>query len=127
MLEGFVRDTLGCGCPTEVFKHIDLAHLNQPIIGCPTPLRVDIGGRLLLYLMRQVSTPLTDIQLLELLNRGVEDRNLNGFNRLRIVIGSNASPAFASDYQALLKSHFPSDDKLNIHQLPSAVIPVLET
>ena len=49
-IAAFARDTLGCGCPAEVFAQIQESRLDLP--GLPDPgRRFAIGGRLLVYLV----------------------------------------------------------------------------
>ena len=47
-VETFVRGTLGCGCPDEVFQQVEESALAAP--EAPAAWRIAIGGRLLVYL-----------------------------------------------------------------------------
>ena len=78
----FIRHTLGCGCPDEVFEHIRIDMLPEVFIGLPVDYMIDVGGRLLVAVCasadwRQVQQSLTGI-----VRRAREYRDRNGFNRL---------------------------------------------
>ena len=48
-IKTFVQKTLGCGCPEEVFRHIDWeTNAESPEAGLYS--RINIGNRLLVYI-----------------------------------------------------------------------------
>jgi hypothetical protein len=49
-IEHFVRSTLGCGCPDEVFQHLVVSRL-PPIAGRPPIVQLQVGSRLLIHVV----------------------------------------------------------------------------
>ncbi|MFA5866367.1 MAG: hypothetical protein WC891_00160 [Actinomycetota bacterium] len=87
MIKEFVQETLGCGCPEEVFNQIE--HMKgEPIEGgLILRDRIVIGRRLLVYIYED--TDGEDVQesvIRTLLTAGVHERNKNSFNRYRLVL-----------------------------------------
>jgi hypothetical protein len=83
-IKTFVRQTLGCGCPEEVFEHMD----------CRTDVSMDgkrykrlsIGNRLLIYIFETVNSDDLDSIIPLLVDKGRNERDRLGFNRLRLVL-----------------------------------------
>ena len=120
----FIRHTLGCGCPDEVFEHIRIDMLPEVFLGLPVDYMIDVGGRLLVAVCasadwRQVQQSLTGI-----LRRAREYRDRNGFNRFRLVVAAED----ADEARAVLQSVFDDavsdgDEKMHLHVLKQAALP----
>lgn len=123
LLKHFVRDTLGCRCPEEVFQRIEISNLSTAASNSPHSLRINIGNRLLVYLVPHMSIPPDQTTIANLLERGIQDRDRNGFNRLRLAIGCDAPESFPTDGHAWLTSLFPGDNKVHLHLMPTSLIP----
>ncbi len=87
LIKQFVQETLGCGCPEEVFLQIEHTK-GEPITGeLILRDRIVIGRRLLVYIFED--TDGEDIQetvIKTLLTAGVRERDRNSFNRFRLVM-----------------------------------------
>jgi len=106
------KDILGCSCPDEVFNKIE-SHPLEKYRG----LKINIGDRLLIYLIDADSqTPLLE-QLPLIIEQGITERNEYGFNRFRLVIHS----LYPEEIQELLFEVFNQtkfkDDKTHLHVL----------
>jgi hypothetical protein len=120
-LKKFVQQTLGCGCPEEVFQHID----------CQTDIiynqitvknRINIGNRLLVYLA-EIDTPASLAALLpSLYAAGRKDRDASGFNRLRIVLAAEKTDEVKLAAEHLF-SQINTDEKIHLHILSKQSIP----
>ncbi len=120
----FIRHTLGCGCPDEVFEHIRIDMLPEVFIGLPVDYMIDVGGRLLVAVCasadwRQVQQSLTGI-----VRRAREYRDRNGINRFRLVVAAED----ADEARAVLQSVFDDavsdgDEKMHLHVLKQAALP----
>jgi hypothetical protein len=110
----FVRETLGCKCPDEVFRHIEFTQ--QPE-GCAIQYtKITIGGRLLIYLYQTVHTEADlDKKLEELLGRGREERDSSGLNRFRLVIAADEPGSIKETLIDKFESLRGSDEKLHLH------------
>jgi len=113
-LKEFVQNTLGCGCPEEVFEKIEVdRHLVE---GYPGELtRIVVGDTLLIYVVRpDPGNNFADrVDLFGL--AGKTDRDTNKYNRFRLVV------AFAEGFTQ--KDHvserffiaFGTDEKMHLH------------
>ena len=90
-LKSFVQDTLGCGCPEEVFRSIDSRH-NVPLSNDVTLNSViTIGNRLLIYVVEAGSQAFIEKNLAVLISAGKHDRDSRGLNRVRLVVVADES------------------------------------
>jgi len=83
-IKTFVRQTLGCGCPEEVFQYID-CQSNISVDDIPLMGKINIGNRLLIYIVE-----INDINSLKnvlsfLIGKGMKERDGSNFNRFRLV------------------------------------------
>ncbi|MEW6052779.1 MAG: hypothetical protein AB1552_03175 [Nitrospirota bacterium] len=120
-IKTFVRNTLGCGCPDEVFR----------IIECQSSLRVhdivlrsrlNIGNRLLIYIAEIDDTDVIKEVLPILVDAGKKERNRLGFNRLRIVVAAHSPEKIRNAAEALFSSA-NKDEKIHLHIIDTADIP----
>ncbi|GAB4353330.1 MAG: hypothetical protein Kow006_18380 [Gammaproteobacteria bacterium] len=115
----FAQNTLGCGCPEEVFATVQRERRSDPRWG--DLQRIDIGKRLLLYLVDLPMPVPGEEELVALLDRGRRDRDTNGFNRFRLVLFGEMDGKRSGDLNRLAESRFPGDEKVHLHLLhPSA-------
>jgi len=83
----FVRDTLGCNCPAEVFERIEFTRL--PPEGDGPHARVIVGGKLLIYIHSlDGDSVISDAALATLTRHGIDERDSTGLNRFRLVLAS---------------------------------------
>ena len=90
-IKEFVRKTLGCTCPDEVFQHIE----------CQTGLliednlvldyEIDIGNRLLIYVISVDDTDSLVSMLSRLVRAGKLKRDKNRYNRYMQPLGHQYS------------------------------------
>ena len=116
--ELFIRDTLGCECPPELFQDLaDEVELSDgPLYGAfsltdesllPLMDRVfSVGGRLLVVVTRSFERE-TVLRFLEA-GKGVRDQM--GFNRFRLVV---MAPDGQDETLAAMPAHF--DDRVHLH------------
>jgi hypothetical protein len=114
-IKQWVTEKLGCRCPEEVFRHIDIQH--EPVLAEDLKLtkRINIGNRLLIYLLKVDDAQEFKEKLKILLDTGIKDRDVNKFNRIRIVIIADRK----NDYEkyAVEFSKLNKDDKAHLHIL----------
>jgi hypothetical protein len=104
-VEGLVKGRLGCGCPVEVFDHIQRRRAAGP--GLPEVFELQIGDRLLVHLADAAGVDRTTVEAL--LEQGRRLRDERGLNRFRLVlIGRGMEP---------LPSPPVDDDRLHLHVL----------
>ena len=119
-LKAFVRNTMGCGCPDEVFLHME-CRSDTKIEGVPLRARIDVGNRLLIYVYKwDLSGSLQEI-LPRLVDMGTRERDELGFNRFRLAIAVE-SPGDLEDAEMLFKS-VAKDDQVYLHIIPEKIFP----
>jgi hypothetical protein len=108
----FVKETLGCQCPDNVFKHIEF--LRQPEAR-RLDAKIIIGGRLLIYVVEINSDSSPDAVLEKLFHEGKKEREASGLNRFRLVIAVDDPKSIERNITSKFESLRGSDDKIHLH------------
>jgi hypothetical protein len=120
-IAAFARDTLGCGCPAEVFDQIQESQLDLP--GSPGPARrFAIGGRLLVYLVAPADPDAALAQLAAWVAMGRAERDAQGMNRLRLAIAADDPEALSARLQPCFDALPGLDGRLHLHVLPAGAL-----
>ena len=86
-IKKFAKETLGCGCPEEVFEHIDCQcdiHVEDILLRA----RINIGNRLLIYVVEVNNIETIKNILAHTIDIGKKERDDLGFNRFRLVLAA---------------------------------------
>jgi hypothetical protein len=124
-IERFVRDTLGCGCPDEVFDSISIRKI-PTVAGRSAHTELLVGSRLLIQVL-EAPRDTSDAGWLERVvadGRAVRDRN--GYNRYRLVLVVPAPGGTAIDRNDLSNRFARAstgDDRAHLHLLTSDQLP----
>ena len=122
-IQAFVQRTLECSCPQEVFQRIavrdDLRGLGIPDDG----YGLDIGGRLLLWVVALDDWESLVNNMVSLLQRGRAQRDQGGFNRFRLVVATPAVAAAGKKLQQQFKDCPGLDDHVHLHVLAPGQLP----
>ncbi len=113
MIKRFAVDVLGCGCDDSVFNTIEHKRSYRLPSGITLSSRILIGGRLLIYLADADSVTPADIK--SVVRDGLQERNSGGYNRLRVVVKTDAPD---NDLQSFSKSFMDvaeRDDRTHLH------------
>ena len=106
----FVRETLGCTCPDEVFQHVDCRAGENTLLD----YEIDVGNRLLIFVASiDRETPLKSL-IQQLAWDGINKRNVEDFNRFRLVLLAEMPTDFADEASAIFQS-LGADDKVHLH------------
>jgi hypothetical protein len=126
-IEEFVRAELGCTCPDEVFATIDVQSVRRQFDGVLGDWRIAIGNRLLLVLIETTNWRDVSRNLEELVNRGRQQRDACGFNRVRFVVAT----AECESAEPLLRKRFAAlacvDDRTHLHIVSPQQLPMLSS
>lgn len=119
-LKSFIRHTLGCGCPEEVFENITFqkeafAHTSATLI--------NVGGRLLVYLWLLTDRPDISEGLEDIYKAVKTKRDTGGFNRLRLVLLTEKSKVPTDVLQNRFLELVGKDDKAHLHILHYETVP----
>jgi hypothetical protein len=115
-IKTFIQQTLGCGCPEEVFRTIvrrDAVQLKENVVVTTV---LTIGDRLLVYFVGQIAQEDIQQQIPILLDAGKQERDARGLNRFRLVVFTD-DPAEEQPLQEAFELAAGLDDKLHLHVL----------
>lgn len=124
-IEQFVRRTLGCGCPDEVFQHLVVSQL-PPIAGRPPIVQLLVGSRLLIHVVGPPEPASPDGWIEQLVAHGRAARDRHGYNRFRLVVASPTPLPAAPELDARFARAVVGDEKMHLHfvghdQLPAGL------
>ena len=124
-LERFIRATLGCGCPPEVFQEVEKTPTALSLAIGVTH-RLAIGGRLLIYLMRVTDNNGATARIPDWVAAGCAERDRLGFNRLRLVLALETSDAgLSARIEQTFAAAAGGDDRLHLHIVQPDQLPAL--
>lgn len=118
----FVRGTLGCGCPDEVFDSIAVEPVVPTTDGLPV-LQLLIGSRLLIQLVAPPhdATAAGWIERLATAGRAARDRH--GYNRFRLVVVTSAGHALPADLAERFVRLAANDERSHLHVVAQDHLP----
>ena len=120
---GFVRHTLGCKCPDEVFEQIE--YQDGETLGNTSGRRITMGGRLLVYVWETNDPSLMRSHLPAVLSRGRRERDRRGLNRFRAVIATDDVDSIEPVAQQLFHDLMDKDDRVYLHVIHADDVPNL--
>jgi hypothetical protein len=121
-IEHFVRGTLGCQCPDEVFQSVSIGQL-RAAGGAIGYTRLLVGNRLLIYVVDAASVSVADGELADLVGRGCRERNERGYNRFRLVIAGDEPASEHAAVRRAFDAASGNDERAHLHCLPRALLP----
>lgn len=124
-IEHFVRGTLGCGCPDEVFRSVSIRQV-QPVAGRSSHTELLIGSRLLVQVLEAPREATATGWLERVVADGRAARDRYGYNRYRLVLVVSASPGTAVDRNELsvrFARASTGDDRAHLHLLAADQLP----
>ena len=110
-IKRFVQETLGCSCPEEVFHKIDYQKESDGI----SERKVNVGDRLLIYIITMDGQSNIQGVINSALERGVEERDNKGLNRFRVVLVASQPDVLRSSAELAFKSSGYADEKTHLH------------
>jgi len=121
-IKSFVRDILGCTCPEEVFQQIECAENIRIQENLWIAHRIDVGGRLLIYVYN-VERP-TDIveDMTKLILHGQAAKKADGYNRFRLVLISDDKEGIAG-HTAQVFDELEKDENIHLHVVGEGEFP----
>ncbi len=114
-IKKFIKETLGCNCPDEVFEHIELErniNLNNDIL---INAKINIGNRLLVYVMEVNKKSFLQNNLHAAVSFGKEERDKRGFNKFRLVLSGERIEEFEQAAYTIFNGLAVKDEKMHLH------------
>ena len=112
-IKTFVQQTLGCSCPEEVFSNID-CRLNISIDKILLSHKINIGNKLLIFIVELEEPDLLKEILISLLDTGKRERDKGGFNRFRLVLASDR-PDLMHKHAFDIFGALEKDERVHLH------------
>jgi hypothetical protein len=126
-LTRFIRDVLGCGCPNEVLDTIGVEQRTAISETEAEITRVDVGGRLLVYLLSVRQDDPVRPLIAPLLEAGIADRDGHGFNRFRLALATSGPGGIESAARAAFDAFALPDDRIHLHVIPIDTLPEIDS
>ncbi len=120
----FVREVIGCNCPDEVFRHIEIQRRSSAVKACPTDCELRIGGRLLIVVTSEPVSRLST-HLAEIIAEGKRARDESKFNRFRLVVQTRNSDRESDELFQAFESLSHKDERTHVHVLGKTEVPNL--
>lgn len=121
-IEHFVRTTLGCKCPDEVFESIAIEHASTHDAALPYT-RLVVGDRLLIYIHETQPAEASPATVSKLAQQGLSERDANRYNRYRLVIVSAHPTQLLDDARTSFASVVGNDQRAHLHVLATDQLP----
>lgn len=121
-IKTFVQKTLGCGCPEEVFKYID-CQFNIKIDDIVLSSKINIGNRLLIYVVNVNDQNSVKNILSFLVNTGKNERDNLNFNRFRLVLVTDRLSEIKETAEIIFKT-ISEDEKVHLHIIDKKNVPI---
>ena len=115
-LEHFIRSTLRCKCPDEVFQSVTIDRADSHA-------RLVIGNRLLIYVLEAAAVHAAGKAVCRLTGQGLADRNALRLNRFRLVVASAQPTQVLADAKAGFAKAAGDDDRAHLHVLAADQLP----
>lgn len=118
-IQHFVRLTLGCACPEEVFSHTTCQHSVPLTDTLWLSHKIDISSRLLIYVFTTNNSELVMNVLPELVLIGKDERERKGYKRFRLVIASDHPDTISVHAKKTFNTLDCIDEKIHLHIIHS--------
>ena len=119
----FVREVIGCDCPDEVVRHVEVRRETTAVKSCPVDYEVRIGDRLLVVVTSESVDVLSRSRLEQVISEGKRARDDGKFNRFRLVVQARNA---AEDKEKLLRAFeavSARDEKTHVHVVGQSEVP----
>lgn len=121
-IAGFVRGTLGCGCPDEVFDSIVIEQATSPDPAAPY-VRLLVGDRLLIYVIEARDLERARAAMSMLARKGLEERDRYGLNRFRLVVATDQPTQPMTAAAASFADETGMDERAHLHVIAADLVP----
>jgi hypothetical protein len=114
-IKHFVQNILGCGCPEEVFRSIDMhrnVRVNSFIV---LDSAIVIGNRLLVYIAEARSTRCIEEHLPVLMRCGRQERDEKELNRFRLVLVADTPDEVRQATERQFEGLRGNDERIHLH------------
>lgn len=122
-IKRFVRTTLGCECPDDVFDNIECRSSEPPPQGVDALTRINIADRLLVYVVTLPDPRTATMALSAAIRQGLRERDTAGFNRFRLACVCREPAPIAAQLEQQFSAQAQGDPKAHLHLLTRGQVP----
>ena len=120
-IKHFVRHTLGCGCPDEVFNDLELCREDaRP--GEPPVRPLLVGRRLLICILDCEEIAELSAIMPGLVRKYRRERDRLGYNRVRIVVAASNPMALQTAADLQFQNLPEVDERMHLHVLQADLL-----
>lgn len=119
-VRAFVQGRLGCGCPDSVFESVALTRSERFSDAQPYDLRLAVGGRLLVYVVRVAGLADPAAAARRMATAGRRERDAGGFNRFRAVLVAEAAEELPAPVLRAFGEAAGGDARCHLHVVDPA-------
>jgi hypothetical protein len=125
VVKRFVREVVGCNCPDEVFKRVEVKLGSSAIKSCSTDYEINVGGRLLIVLASDPVEIFSPARLEKVMAEGQCARDAGKFNRFRFIVQADNAPEVEKQFSKLFEGLATRDAKTHLHVIERKDVPDL--
>ena len=118
----FVREVIGCNCPDEVFRKIEVQRGSSAVKTCSADCELRTGGRLLIVVTSEPVPKLVS-HLAEVIGEGKRARDESNFNRFRLVVQTENAAEQGEKLMRAFEAVSGKDDRTHVHVLERGEVP----
>ena len=118
----FVREVIGCNCPDEVFRRIEIQRGSSVVKACLATCELRIGGRLLIVVTAEPLARLA-AHLAEVVAEGKRARDELRFNRFRLIVQTGRHGEESEQLVRAFESLPDKDERTHLHILAKGEVP----
>ncbi len=118
----FVREVIGCNCPDEVFRNIEVQRGSSAVKACSADCELRIGGRLLIVV---TSEPIAHLsaRLAQVIAEGKRARDDRQFNRFRLVVQTENATQEREKLLHAFEAFAEKDERTHLHVFGKTEVP----
>ena len=123
VLKRFVREVVGCTCPDEVFKRVEVKMGSTAIRSCGADYEINVGGRLLIVLSSEPVAALSPMLLEKVMAEGRKARDDGKFNRFRFIVQADKASEAGKKLLRAFEGLARKDEKIHLQVIPRREVP----
>ena len=123
VVKRFVREVVGCTCPDEVFKRVEVKPGSSAIRSCSADYEINVGGRLLIVLSSEPVEGFSPARLEKVMAEGRSARDAGKFNRFRFIVQADNAPEAEKQFLRLFEGLATKDEKTHLHVIGRKDVP----
>ena len=123
VVKRFVREVVGCTCPDEVFKRVEVKPESSAIRSCSADYEINVGNRLLIVLSSEPVEGFSPARLEKVMVEGRSARDAGKFNRFRFIVQADNASEVGKQFLRLFDGLAMKDEKTHLQVIGRKDVP----